>query len=139
VQSKTNRVIRVAAIAAALGLTALQVSAQQGTFNLPVEAHWGRAVLEPGQHRVSIPTATGQKLVYLQGNKTTQMSIPLTTQPSQENRSYIHLVKINGAYYVDAYQSEFSGSKYFFSKPKPNRTAGPAVDEESTIISVASR
>ena len=138
-QNKTNRFIRVVAATAALSFTALQLSAQQGTFNLPVEAHWGQAVLSPGAHRVSVPNSAGQKVVFLEGEKTaTQMSVPMMTQPSAEKASYIHLVKIGGTYYVDAYQSGYGGNKYFFSKPKSTRTVGP-VEEESTIINVASR
>jgi hypothetical protein len=131
---------RVTALAAAVGLGALQMSAQQGTFNLPVAAHWGNAVLQPGEHSVRIPIApSGQKLVYLLSDRNTQMTVPLSSEPlTQSGRSYLHLVKINGTYYVDAYQSEINGAKFFFPKPKANRTAGPIAEEESTIISVAS-
>src|SRR5690242_19329173 len=99
------------------------MSAQQGTFKLPVTAHWGNAVLEPGEHTVRVPlTGSGQRLVYLQSDKDTQMTVPLTSEPlTRPGRSYLHLVKINGAYYVDAYQSDVNGAKFFFPKPKPNR------------------
>lgn len=136
-EKNISRVIRVTALAATLGLTAMQMSAQQGTFNLPVEAHWGHAVLEPGQHSVRIPLGTsGQQIAYLTSDKDTQMTVPLSSQPlTRANRSYLHLVKINGTFYVDAYQSATNGSKYFFARPK---VKGAGAEEESTIISVDS-
>jgi hypothetical protein len=140
-QSKTNRVVRVAAIAAGLGTLALQASAAQGTFNLPVEAHWGRVVLEPGVHRVDIPTAVlGQKIVYLRSGQNTKMTLPLTSQPSTGKHSYLRIVKVDNAYYVDAFQSQADGHKYFFPHPKSEQSqeAG-AGGEVATLVEVDSK
>lgn len=142
-ESKTNRMIKVTAVAAALGLCAMQMSAQQGDFTLPVAAHWGNVVLQPGSHRVSMPIEpSGLKIVYLESNNERAMTLPVTSQPADEGmHSYIRLSKINGTYYVTAYQNEIAGHKYFFAKPKSDRSAGPADVEmgESTLISVASK
>ena len=138
-QSKTNRAIRVAAImVAALGVTALQASAQKGTFNLPVEAHWGKVVLAPGVHQVQVPFPTnGQRVAYVYTENRAQMSVPLTTQIAQDDRSYLHLVRVNGTYYVDAYQSHVNGLKYFFPRPKPANTEdAAAAEEKATLIAV---
>ncbi|HLH01180.1 MAG TPA: hypothetical protein VKX25_00290 [Bryobacteraceae bacterium] len=139
--NKTNRVFRVAAIAAGLGIAALQASAAQGTFNLPVEAHWGRIVLEPGIHRVDVPTAElGQKIVYLRTGTQTRLTVPVTTQPATGTRSYLRLVKVDGAYYVDAYQSQFDGQKYLFARPKPAPSdEASAAPEQETLVEVDSK
>ena len=140
-QNKTNRVVRVAAIAAGLGLMALQASAAEGTFNLPFEAHWGKAVLEPGLHKVQIPVAEfGQKIVYLRTGQKTNMTIPTTTQPSTGTHSYLRLVKVDGSYYVDAFQSQIDGQKYFFAHPKADHDQEAAASgEEATLIEVDSK
>lgn len=140
-QGKTNRLVRVAAIATGLGMAAFTASAAEGNFNLPVEAHWGHVVLEPGLHAVQIPAAdSGQKIVYLHTGTQTKLTVPMTSQPAVGNRAYLRLVKVNGAYYVDAYQSQLDGRKYFFSHPKTQRVdeAGASADE-ATLIEVDSK
>ena len=140
-QNKTNRLVRVAAIAAALGMAALQASAADGTFNLPVEAHWGRAVLEPGVHRVQVPVAElGPKVVFLRTGTRTKITIPITSQPATGTHSYLRLVKVDGTYYVDTYQSQFDGNKYFFAHPKSSqRDEASGNGEEATLVEVDSK
>ncbi len=135
---KSNRVTLIVAFVIGIGLTAMPSNAQQGTFNLPVQAHWGNAVLQPGEHTVKIPLPMGQTLVYLGGGGATQIAMPLTTESvDNPGRTYIRLSRINGEYYVDEYQSA-SGKKFFFHKPKANRGANSGAEEsESTLVSVA--
>jgi hypothetical protein len=107
---------------------------------LPVTAHWGKAVLKPGIHRVQIPTPVlGQKIAYLYTDREAQMALPISSVPAANERGYIHLVKVNGVYYVDAYQSKIDGRKYFFPKPKSERPGGPVSPGESTIVDVDSK
>lgn len=135
-QAKTNRMARISVIAIGLGLTALTLNAQQGNFNLPVPAHWGPAVLQPGEHTVRVPAKIGQTLISLGTNGDTQMAMPLTAELiPQSNRNYLHLVKINGQYYVDVYQSGMTGKRYIFPKPKAPH-GNSATEEEATLISV---
>ena len=135
-QARTNRMARFSIIAIGLGLTALTLNAQQGDFNLPVQAHWGPAVLQPGEHTVRVPYKTGQALVSLTTNGDTQMAMPLTAELiPQSNRNYLHLVKINGQYYVDVFQSGMTGKRYIFPKPKTGH-GHSAPEEEAALISV---
>jgi len=137
VERKSNRVARITAFALGIGLTAMQLSAQQGTFNLPVQAHWGNAVLQPGEHTVQVPLPLGQTIVYLRGGGTAQMAVPLTTENTGgADRSFLHLSKVNGEYYVDEYQSGVK--RFIFARPKATRsTSSGAEDTEATLISVA--
>jgi hypothetical protein len=136
-QAKANRMARVSGLIIAVGLTALTVNAQQGNFNLPVEAHWGAAVLQPGEHTVRIPSKIGQTLVSLSSNGDTQMAMPLTAELiPQSNRNYLHLVKINGQYYVDVYQSGITGKRYIFPKPKATHRSSGTDESEATLIRV---
>jgi hypothetical protein len=136
-QAKTNRMARISALAIGLGLTALTLSAQQGNFNLPVQAHWGPAVLQPGEHMVRVPSRTGQTLVSLTTNGDTQMAMPLTAELIPEsNRNYLHLVKIDGQYYVDVFQSGVTGKRYIFPKPKAPHGNPGAEESEAQLIRV---
>lgn len=136
-QAKTNRMARISAMAFGLGLTALTLSAQQGNFNLPVKAHWGPAVLQPGEHIVRVPYKSGQTLITLSTNGDTQMTMPLTAELiPQSNRNYLHLVKINGQYYVDVYQSGMTGKRYIFPKPKAPHGSPGTEESEATLIRV---
>jgi len=135
---KSNRVTRTAALAIGIGLIAMQANAQQGMFNLPVQAHWGRIVLQPGEHKVQIPIALGQTVVYLHSGNATQMTVPLVTETTASSgRSYLRLTRVNGEYYVDEYQSGLSGQKFIFPKPKANGSVGTGAEEsEATLVSV---
>lgn len=138
-ERKLNRLTRITAFALGIGLTAMQLSAEQGTFNLPVQAHWGNAVLQPGEHTLQVPLPLGQTIVYLRGGGAAQMAIPLTTENTADsNRSYLHLSKVGGEYYVDAYQSGVSGRRFIFAKPKATRSASSGAEgTEATLVSVA--
>ncbi len=137
-QTKTNRMARASALIVGVGLTALTLNAQQGEFNLPVQAHWGGAILQPGQHTVRVPEKLGQTLVSLSSNADTQLAMPLTAELiPQSNRNYLHLVKVNGQYYVDVYQSGITGKRYIFPKPKAAQSGKSGEAEaEATLISV---
>ncbi len=139
-ERKLNRVARITAFALGIGLTAIQLSAEQGKFNLPVQAHWGHALLQPGEHTVQVPLPLGQTIVYLGGGGSAQMAVPLTTSNTvgADRSSFLHLSKVNGEYYVDEYQSGLSGKRFIFPKPKATRSASSgAEDSESTLVSVA--
>jgi hypothetical protein len=139
VNSKSNRVIRLFAFAIGLSVTAMHLSAQQGTFKLPVRAHWGTAVLEPGEHKVLAPLALGQPILYLYSDHSRQMTLPMVTAIVSTERSYLHLTRINGEYYVDAYQSAANGKRYSFAKPKSERKTDSGPDAtDSTLVSVSS-
>ncbi|HEX4166812.1 MAG TPA: hypothetical protein VHZ55_15205 [Bryobacteraceae bacterium] len=134
-ERKSNRTAFVSALAIGIGLTAMQANAQQGTFNLPVQAHWGTAVLQPGKHTVQVPLPLGQTIVYLGSGLTHQLTVPLTIENNiASTRSYLRLTKVNGEYYVDEYVCGPSNKKFFFPKPKEPRHG--AKDEEATLVTV---
>ncbi len=136
-ENKTNRMVRISALVIGAGLTALTLNAQQGQFNLPVQAHWGTAVLQAGEHTIRVPYSIGSTLISLSSNRDTQMTIPLTAELiPQSNRNYLHLVKINGQYYVDVYQSGMTGKRYIFPKPKAAPGSSGVDESESTLIRV---
>src|SRR4051794_36797765 len=94
----TNPVWRGLAVLAALSWTASHAQAQQGSFQLSVEAHWGNVVLPPGLYRISVPMrASWPEIMELSSHGKTVSILPEleTSQPSS-NHSYFSLVQIQG-------------------------------------------
>lgn len=133
---RLTRVLSLTAIAAGLGLTTVHASAQQATFHLPFEAHWGRAVLEPGDYRLSLPMGESPShLIHLRGAGKGSMFVPEATETQQfgSNRSYLKLVNVKGTYFVREYKSGPAGLLFTFSVPKSSREALVASTSATTI------
>ena len=138
---KTNpkRVLAVAGFAIAFGMIALPLSAQQAKFTLIHEVHWGSAVLQPGEYRLSGPNAAESpfNVMYIYGNGGAQMAIPTITEPRPESkRSYLRLVNVSGTYVVREFSSGARGRTYLFPIPKTLRLKmTPAQEQQvSTLI-----
>jgi hypothetical protein len=133
---RSSRALSLAAIAAGLGLTAMNASAQQARFYLPVEAHWGRAVLEPGDYKLSLPMGDSPNhLIHLTGGGKGSMFVPQVTETQQfdSSRSYIKLVNVKGTYFVREYKSGPAGLLFTFGVPKSSREALVASAPATTI------
>ena len=110
----------ITAFAAALSLGASRANAQNATFNLPFEAHWGKAVLEPGDYKLTTPISVSPiRILYLRGGTSTQAAIPaIVNQEDASNHSYLKLVNVDGKYYVSEYVSAVTGHAFKFGVPK---------------------
>jgi len=63
---KATTILKLAVAAAiAVGASVAPASAQslKGTFTLPYEVHWGKAVLAPGPYTISIDSVRGPAIV----------------------------------------------------------------------------
>src|SRR5947209_15989236 len=100
--------------------TALMQAAQQGTFHLPVTAHWGQVVLEPGDYRMSFPSPSAGQIEFLvQGAHKTVFELPLVTDVQNiSSRSYFKLYAINGDYFIRELSFGPGGKTFTFSLPK---------------------
>jgi len=98
---------------------------QQATFHLPVTATWGRAVLQPGDYRVSVPDLSyGLPEFLLNGESTKVFILPMCASVDafrnpRVERSYLKLVNVDGMYYVENYESGSRGTEFSFKVPKP--------------------
>jgi hypothetical protein len=108
------------AVLAALSLTASHAQAQQGTFHLPVEAHWGPVVLPPGLYQISVPKrAVWPEMMELSSHGKTIAILPeLEASHPPSAHSYLSLVKIEGAYAIREFDSGASGQVFTFPLPK---------------------
>ena len=136
---KTNlkRTLSIAGLAAAVLLIASPLNAQQGSFNLPVEAHWGSAVLSPGTYKISGPSVTSPiGVLYISGSGQTQMAVPAETEIKNDtDRSYLKLVDVGGSYVVREYVSGTTGRNYRFGIPKTLRLhMSPKADHDMAML-----
>lgn len=118
--STTKRAIRTTMLASAICLSAFRVNAEHVTFNLPMKAHWGATVLQPGRYTFEIPLASSwPEQISLTKNGSSVLITPLWESVTDEsNRSYLRLVTVGDAYFVREYNSGLSGKQFTFPVPK---------------------
>ena len=115
-----HRIVGISALAAALLMGASLATAQSATFHLPVETHWGAAILSPGNYTLSAPDSTSNlRAFYLRGIAGTKIAVPqVVNKEASSGHSCLKLVKINGSYYVSEYDSAIKGVAFEFAVPK---------------------
>jgi hypothetical protein len=120
-----NCAFGISLFALAVSLTASQANAQslRGAFNLPFEAHWGTATLEPGQYTLSLPTqSTLSPVMYVTGQgKTVMILIGNTGGTTESERSYLRIENIGQAHVVRQLSVGVSGKLFTFSVPRSVR------------------
>ena len=74
-----NRILNIAAFTV-LASTGLMQAAEQATFHLPVTAHWGQVVLQPGDYKMSLPAlAAGKSTFEVMGGDQAFFEMPMST------------------------------------------------------------
>ncbi|MGI8959549.1 MAG: hypothetical protein ACR2IV_07290 [Bryobacteraceae bacterium] len=89
--------------ALAVGLTASQANAQnvKGTFNLPFQAHWGNAVLDPGKYTISLPSESSMSpIMSVSGQGKTIMVLIGMSGRTDSERSFLRVENIGEAHVV---------------------------------------
>ncbi len=133
-----GRVINFAALAAFVG-TGLMQGAQQATFHLPFAAHWGHAVLEPGDYKIVLPSlSAGQPNFLVEGAHKTIFALPLLTdiQDNTSSRSYFKLSNINGDYFIRELSFGPGGKTFTFPVPKTNH-GRRVTNGDSSVLEIA--
>lgn len=117
---KSSPILGLVALAAGLGLTATSASAQQATFHLPFAAHWGAAVLEPGDYKLSVPVeSSGTHLIQVSEYGHSRRMLPQSMDVQGHlDGSSLEIVTVNGAHFVRRYKSAFTGQVFTFPVPK---------------------
>jgi hypothetical protein len=112
-----------------LGLAATGASAQQAQFTLPMEAHWGKAVLEPGNYTVKFPNAAdATPILWLKGNGKS-VNVLLQSRDADERigeNGKLILRDVDGAYVVESISNPISQESYLFAMPKLHESATSA-------------
>jgi hypothetical protein len=142
---RMNRAFSLALLAGALSIGASLANAQgnyKGTFNLPVETHWGLAVLAPGQYTVSIDPVYMPSVIQIrgEGHVAAVLAGPVTGMPTSE-RGRLKLVNVNGTYVVKQFDAGLVGKSFAFATPKAlrNRENRSVASTETTVDVFGSR
>lgn len=127
--------------ALAAGLMASQANAQNatGTFKLPFQAHWGNAVLEPGEYTISLPSeSTMSPIMQVSGQGKTIMVLMAVSGRTESGRSYLRVENIGQAHVIRELDYGATGRLIRFSVPKSVRNqAGLERSAQDTRIAVA--
>ena|SRR5579875_1603949 len=114
-------VVSSALLAVAFCFAASRADAQKGIFDLPVEVHWGSTVLEPGEYTVDVPVSQPwpHQIYLIHNGKLLSIVLPeIENSGLQFDSSWLHLVSVHGAYYVEKYDSAATGKEFTFWVPK---------------------
>jgi|ERR1051326_7267327 hypothetical protein len=107
---------------AVLAGLALPASAQnyKGKFTLPVETHWGAAVLQPGEYTISTDSVGPTAVIVITGENSTASVFtgPVTFGAPTNGRGQIELTEVNGTHVVTRFYAAATGKDYSFSIPK---------------------
>jgi hypothetical protein len=137
-----NRTLSLSLFALAVGLTASQANAQsaKGTFNLPFQAHWGTAVLEPGEYTISLPPASSMSpIVQVSGQGKTIMVVMGMSGSTDSERSYLRIENIGQAHVVRELDYGATGRLIRFPVPKSvrNQAALERSAQDTRVVAVA--
>jgi hypothetical protein len=108
-----------------LGIASFVVAAPQaraqrldlGNFKLPVEAHFGNVVLQPGEYNIS--RVEGMSAIRIKGERGTATILATSVDSEPEfDRSRMTLVNINGAFALSRFDSGTLGRRYDFKLDK---------------------
>jgi len=126
------------AVLGILCTAALTQAAEQAKFHLPVPARWGRTVLESGDYRLTLPDRSmGASQLYVRGESQGVFEMPMTTEDRAiSSRSYVKLIKVDGAYFVEEYGSKSEGKIYTFRVPKTGVRKEMATRSETFLTAV---
>ncbi len=129
-----GRMVKFAALAAFVGAGLMQ-GAEQATFHLPFTAHWGQAVLEPGDYKMLLPAPSALRMELLvTGPHKTVFELPLITDVQHiSNSSHLTLWKLDGDYFVRELSFGPSGKTFTFSVPKTSHRVEVSKREISSL------
>lgn len=118
-KSRTKEVLSIAVLASMYILIPRQADGGQVSFTLPVRAHWGRVLLEPGRYTVEMPFTMSWPRVIVRGSETEVEMYPMTQSSGVETEiSYLRLVNVGGSYFVREYVSAGMEKVFTFTMPR---------------------
>lgn len=123
------------AAVAAFASAGLMQAAEHASFHLPVTAHWGQVVLEPGDYKMILPEpSTGQMEFVVRGAGTAVYESPLVaTTQDVSNSSYLKLREIDGNYFIREFTSGPTGETFTFPIPKRSHRQQEAMGADRSL------
>ncbi|HWF45791.1 MAG TPA: hypothetical protein VG168_02205 [Bryobacteraceae bacterium] len=129
-----GRVMSFAAVAA-FAATGLMQGAQKATFHLPVTAHWGMVLLQPGDYSMYLPElANGDTKLLVRGEGQIAFETPIVaTTQEVSTTSYLKLRQVDGNYFIREVKLGPSGHDFTFSIPKAGHREQMAMDGSKSL------
>ena len=116
-----NRILVVSLLTSAITFAAGNGLGEHASFHLPVEAHWGTAVLQPGDYKMVTPDF-GQEAFVIRGPEGGVFVLPQVTDTNTvSDACYLKLQEVNGSYFIIEYLAGPAGKTYSFRAPKEAR------------------
>jgi hypothetical protein len=132
-----NCALSVSVFALAVGLGASQANAQdvKGTFNLPFEAHWGNAVLQPGEYAIHVSTRTSvHPVMYISREGKTVMVLAGTSENTASERNYLRVDSVGRAHVIREFNAGVAGERFtFFVAKSVSKQVAFARNDTTTI------
>jgi hypothetical protein len=136
------KVVLVAAVALASVARTASAQVLRGSFTLPYEVHWGRAVLPAGTYLIKIDSVRGPALVTTTDGRGRCLVLPALVDSATESRaSGLLISRIEGERRVRSLNWREGGRSFVYqptAKPK-HALSARASDLEAVPIATASK
>ncbi|HLW77113.1 MAG TPA: hypothetical protein VKS01_09000 [Bryobacteraceae bacterium] len=131
--SKIHWTMSAVLFAAACVVTAPQARAETlGTFTLPVKAHFGGAVLPPGDYTVARVDGMSALRVTGPGGTATMLASSAGPEMDREN-SKLTLVNVNGVFTLERFDSGALGMRFDFAVPRVQNVERASSGQPSSL------
>lgn len=139
----SSRAVHAGLLSLSLGVFVASANAQQARFTLPYEAHWGNAVLQPGDYTLSTSTAMAwPKVLTISGEgKTVYLLASVEALAPESQNSYLRIAKVGETHVIEEFRSGLTGKSFLFAAPKTMREqmAARGHSQEITDMTVIAR
>src|SRR5438045_1431436 len=117
-----------------------QAQATRGSFKLPVEAHWGKMVLAPGEYEFTISDGLSGKMLTVRSKATGWSGMVMSTDASDlgsDKQTKLLLTKSESGVYVRALCLGNSGVMLNYGIPKLGKMTRLAPPQSATMASAS--
>ena len=133
-------VVLVALCAVSLLSIAGQAQTTHGRFKLPVEAHWGKMVLAPGEYEFTVSDALAGRILTVRSKETGWSAMIMSSDASElgsDKETKLLLTKSETGTYVRALCLGDSGVKLNYGTPKPGKMTRLSPPQSTTMVSAS--
>ena len=136
----TIRVVLLVLCAVSLFSIAGQAQTTHGTFKLPVEAHWGKMVLAPGEYEFTISDPLAGRVLTVRSKETGWSGMVMSADASDlgsDKETKLLLTKSETGTYVRALCLGDSGVMLNFGTPKAGKMTRLSLPQSATMASAS--
>jgi hypothetical protein len=112
----------------------------RGTFKLPIETHWAKLVLVPGQYEFTVPNALAGRIIAVRSIETSWSGMIMASDASPMRRSSetkLFVTRSEAGTYVRSLYLGDAGVMLNYPRPKAVKMARVPTQPASTIASAS--